>query len=42
LTPIGRATAALLEINRPPRVTVRQALIEEKVFPPLGDGFVPE
>src|SRR5258706_5760469 len=29
LTPAGRATVALLEINRSPRVTVRQTLIEE-------------
>ena len=37
LTPMGRATIAVLEINRPPRVTVRQALIEEGVFPPVAD-----
>jgi hypothetical protein len=37
LTPVGRATVALLEINRPPRVMVREALIEEGVFPPVAD-----
>jgi hypothetical protein len=36
-TPVGRATVALLDINRPPRVAVRQALIAEGVFPPAGD-----
>jgi hypothetical protein len=30
----GRATVALLDMNRPPRVVVRQALIEEGVFSP--------
>jgi hypothetical protein len=34
LTPIGRATIEVLEINRPHRVSHRQALIEEGVFPP--------
>jgi hypothetical protein len=37
LTAVGRATVALLEINRSPRVTVRQTLIEEGVFPPAED-----
>jgi hypothetical protein len=37
LTPVGRATVALLEINRPPRVMVREALIDEGVFPPAAD-----
>ncbi len=37
LTPTGRVTVAVLDINRPPRVTVRQALIEEGVFPPTED-----
>jgi hypothetical protein len=34
LTPIGRATIAVLEINLPHRVSLRQSLIEEAVFPP--------
>ena len=34
LTSIGRATIAVLEINLPYRVTLRQALIGEKLFPP--------
>ena len=34
---IGRATIELLDINRPPRLIVRQTLIEEGVFPPAGD-----
>jgi hypothetical protein len=34
-TAIGRATIAVLEINLPHRVNLRQALIEENVFPPL-------
>jgi hypothetical protein len=33
LTPVGRATIAILEINRLPRVSVRQTLIDEGVFP---------
>jgi len=33
-TPIGRATIAVLEINLPHRVTLRQALIQEGLFPP--------
>ena len=33
-TKIGRATIAVLEINLPHRVSLRQALIDEKVFPP--------
>ena len=33
-TPIGRATIAVLGINLPPRVRLRQVLIEEGVFPP--------
>lgn len=33
-TAIGRATIAVLEINLPHRVNLRQALIEENVFPP--------
>lgn len=35
-TPAGRATVALLEMNRPPRVAVRQAMIEEGIFPTPG------
>jgi hypothetical protein len=34
LTPIGRATIAVLEINLPNRIALRQSLIEEGVFPP--------
>jgi hypothetical protein len=37
LTPGGRATVSLLDINRAPRVVVRQTLIEEGVFPPDED-----
>jgi len=37
LTAIGRATIEVLDINRPPRVVVREALIEEAVFPPSID-----
>lgn len=33
-TSIGRATIAVLEINLAYRVTLRQALIEENLFPP--------
>lgn len=33
-TPIGRATVAPLSINLPERVALREALIEEGVFPP--------
>lgn len=32
-TAIGRATIAVLEINLPQRIALRQALIEEGVFP---------
>jgi hypothetical protein len=35
-TAIGRATIAVLEINLPYRVSLRQALIEEGEFPPLS------
>ena len=31
-TDVGRATVSLLEMNRPPRVLVRRALIEEGVY----------
>jgi hypothetical protein len=34
LTSIGRATISVLEINLPHRVALRQALIEENLFPP--------
>lgn len=34
LTPIGRVTAAVLQINDPFRVELRASLIEEGVFPP--------
>ena len=33
-TPIGRVTVIVLEINLPYRVAIRQALIDEGVFPP--------
>lgn len=33
LTAIGRATIAVLEINLPHRIALRQDLIEEKLFP---------
>lgn len=33
-TPIGRATVAVLAINLPHRIALRQTLIEEDVFPP--------
>lgn len=33
-TPIGRATVALLSINHPDHVLLRELLIEEGVFPP--------
>jgi hypothetical protein len=33
-TAIGRATIAVLEINAPDRVQLRQSLIDEGVFPP--------
>ncbi|MCA9270515.1 MAG: HNH endonuclease [Planctomycetales bacterium] len=34
LTGIGRVTIAVLDINQPERVALRQALIAEGVFPP--------
>jgi hypothetical protein len=34
-TSIGRATIAVLEINLPHRISLRQSLIEEGVFPPI-------
>lgn len=34
LSPIGRATIVVLEINLPYRVAFRQGLIDEGVFPP--------
>jgi len=37
LTEKGRATVAVLDINRSPRVLVRETLILEGVFPPEGD-----
>ena len=33
-TPVGRVTVAVLGINDPFRVALREALIEEGVFPP--------
>lgn len=33
LTPIGRATISVLAINHPHQIAVRQALIDEGVFP---------
>jgi hypothetical protein len=38
ITPIGRATIAVLEINLPNRIALRQSLIEEGVFPPSIAG----
>jgi len=38
LTPIGRSTVAVLEINLRHRLIHRQALIEEGVFPPATPG----
>lgn len=38
LTPAGRATIRVLEINAPHRVSHRAALIEEGVFPPSDDS----
>lgn len=35
LTTIGRATIAVLEINLQHRIALRQALIEEGLFPPV-------
>ncbi len=32
-TPIGRATVAVLQMNHPDRIDVRQALIREGIFP---------
>lgn len=37
MTSIGRATVALLDINRLPRLVVRESLIAEKQFPPEID-----
>jgi len=37
ISAIGRATAALLDVNRSPRVVVRQSLLEEREFPPPSD-----
>jgi hypothetical protein len=34
-TPVGRVTVALLNINDPVRVELREVLIEEGVFPPV-------
>jgi hypothetical protein len=34
LTPVGRATVAILAINQPYQIAVRQALISESRFPP--------
>lgn len=38
ITPIGRATIVVLEINLPNRIALRQSLIEEGVFPPSIAG----
>jgi hypothetical protein len=35
-TPVGRATIAVLNINAPSRVALRQQLIEEGAFPPTS------
>jgi hypothetical protein len=34
LTPVGRATVTVLEINLDHRVALRQGLIDEGAFPP--------
>lgn len=34
LTPIGRVTTALLQINMPFRIAIRAELIEQGIFPP--------
>ena len=34
ITPTGRVTIAVLNINDPARIAMRQTLIEEGVFPP--------
>ena len=36
MTPVGRATVALLKINMPARVALRASLIQEGVFPPAS------
>jgi hypothetical protein len=36
-TAIGRATIAVLKINHPDRIQLRESLMEEGVFPPLID-----
>lgn len=38
LTPVGRATVALLNINALDRVTLRESLIAEGVFPPADSA----
>jgi hypothetical protein len=38
VTAIGRVTVAVLNINLPHRVELREALIEEGVFPPTSTG----
>jgi hypothetical protein len=35
LTAIGRATIAVLQINRPHRIALRKTLIDEGLFPPV-------
>ncbi len=37
-TLIGKVSIAVLRINLPDRVAVRAALIDEGVFPPVGEG----
>jgi hypothetical protein len=34
LTPVGRTTIAVLNINHPLRVALRETLIAEDLFPP--------
>jgi hypothetical protein len=36
LSPCGRATVAVLELNDDDRVQLRQALIDEGAFDPMG------
>lgn len=38
MTPAGRATVAVLDLNNGPRIAVRQALIEEGALDPTNGG----
>ncbi|QDS93866.1 HNH endonuclease [Roseimaritima multifibrata] len=37
-TPIGRATVALLKLNRVPQVEIRRTLMDAGLYPPLDDS----